>query len=219
MHTRGALAYQAIIGAVVPWQFLPGLATTVEYRFLGFAHRDYDVTVAAAPGVAAAGKLKFGNDFNHAPMIGVRYNFGAPAAPPPAAPAPAASRSSRWYQTAALRKGRFEQARGCHCFRSGVDRLAGFLQVFSERRHQPPLEDIEVSLAVPRQPDYRRIVGRRQVPREFEVRRRVHRPEQPGDDLCRQVAGVTSAHEYDVGDEGRCASKRPPNVTPERPDK
>lgn len=97
--TRGALAYQAIIGAVVPWQFLPGLATTVEYRFLGLAHRDYDVTVAAAPGVAAAGKLKFGNDFNHALMIGVRYNFGAPAAPPPAAPmpsaapAPAASRS------------------------------------------------------------------------------------------------------------------------------
>jgi OmpA-OmpF porin, OOP family len=97
--TRGALAYQAIIGAVVPWQLLPGLATTVEYRFLGLAHRDYDVTVAAAPGVAAAGKLKFGNDFNHALMIGVRYNFGAPAAPPPAAPipsaapAPAASRS------------------------------------------------------------------------------------------------------------------------------
>ena len=66
------------------------------------------------------------------------------------------------------------------------------------------------------QPDYRRVVGRRQVPRGFEVRRRVHRPEQPGDELCRQVAGVTSAHEYDVGDEGRGARTRPPNVTPER---
>ena len=42
--TRGALAYQAIIGAVIPFQFLPGLATTIEYRFLGLAHRDYDLT-------------------------------------------------------------------------------------------------------------------------------------------------------------------------------
>ena len=32
--TRGALAYQAIIGVVIPFQFLPGLATTIEYRFL-----------------------------------------------------------------------------------------------------------------------------------------------------------------------------------------
>ena len=32
--TRGALAYQAIIGAVVPFQILPQLATTIEYRFL-----------------------------------------------------------------------------------------------------------------------------------------------------------------------------------------
>src|SRR3954451_17958111 len=38
-ENRGALAYQAIIGAVVPFQFLPGLGTTLEYRFLGTAHR------------------------------------------------------------------------------------------------------------------------------------------------------------------------------------
>jgi OmpA-OmpF porin, OOP family len=99
--TRGALAYQAIIGAVIPFQFLPGLATTIEYRFLGLAHRNYDVTAAAAPGAAAGGKLKFGNDFNHSLLIGVRYNFGAAAEPPPpapsamptATPAPAAARS------------------------------------------------------------------------------------------------------------------------------
>jgi OmpA-OmpF porin, OOP family len=97
--TRGALAYQAIIGTVIPFQFLPGLATTIEYRFLGLAHRDYDVTAAAAPGAAIPGRLKFGNDFNHSLLIGVRYNFGAPtpvspAAPMPiAAPAPAAARS------------------------------------------------------------------------------------------------------------------------------
>jgi outer membrane protein OmpA-like peptidoglycan-associated protein len=97
--TRGALAYQAIIGTVIPFQFIPGLATTIEYRFLGLAHRDYDFTAAAGPGAATPGRLKFGNDFNHSLLIGVRYNFGAPAAASPAAPmataapAPAASRS------------------------------------------------------------------------------------------------------------------------------
>jgi OOP family OmpA-OmpF porin len=89
--TRGALAYQAIIGATIPFQFVPGLATTIEYRFLGLADRDYDVTATAAPGVAAGGKLKFGNDFNHSLLIGVRYNFGAPAPAAPTAPAPVAS--------------------------------------------------------------------------------------------------------------------------------
>ena len=88
---RGALAYQAIIGAVIPFQFLPGLATTIEYRFLGLADRKYDATEAVAPGVAGSGRLKFGNDFNHALLIGVRYNFGAPPTPPPAAPAPIAA--------------------------------------------------------------------------------------------------------------------------------
>jgi outer membrane protein OmpA-like peptidoglycan-associated protein len=97
--TRGAFAYQAILGVVIPFQFLPSLATTIEYRFLGLAHRDYDITATSAPGVTSVGKLKFGNDFNHSLLIGVRYNFGAPAQPAPvapiptAAPAPAAARS------------------------------------------------------------------------------------------------------------------------------
>jgi OOP family OmpA-OmpF porin len=97
--TRGALAYQAIVGVVLPFQFLPSLATTIEYRFLGLAHRDYDVSTSVVPGATTPGKLKFGNDFNHSLLIGVRYNFGAPtllspAAPTPtAAPAPAAARS------------------------------------------------------------------------------------------------------------------------------
>jgi len=89
--TRGAFAYQAIIGAVVPFQFFPGLATTIEYRFLGLTHRNYDFTASAAPGTATTGRLKFGNDFNHSLLLGVRYNFGAPPPPPPAAPAPVAA--------------------------------------------------------------------------------------------------------------------------------
>lgn len=88
---RGALAYQAIVGAVIPFQFLPQLATTIEYRFLGLADRTYDVTAAAVPGGATPGRLKFGNDFNHSLLIGVRYNFGAPTPQPPAAPAPTAA--------------------------------------------------------------------------------------------------------------------------------
>jgi OmpA-OmpF porin, OOP family len=97
--TRGALAYQAIIGMVIPFQFAPGLATTIEYRFLGLADRKYDFTETTVPGAATPGRLKFGNDFNHSLLIGVRYNFGAPtpvspAAPTPtAAPAPAPARS------------------------------------------------------------------------------------------------------------------------------
>ncbi len=97
--TRGALAYQAIIGAVLPFQFLPALATTIEYRFLGLAHRDYNFTATTVPGATTPGKLKFGNDFNHSLLIGIRYNFGAPPPPAPVvpmatvAPAPAAARS------------------------------------------------------------------------------------------------------------------------------
>ncbi|WP_428484196.1 OmpA family protein [Rhodopila sp.] len=97
--TRGALAYQAIIGAVIPFQFLPNLATTIEYRFLGLADRNYDTAATIAPGVVVDGKQKFGNDFNHSLLIGLRYNFGAPPVAPPsapspvAAPAPAAARS------------------------------------------------------------------------------------------------------------------------------
>ncbi len=44
--TRGAFAYQAIIGAVIPFQILPSLATTIEYRFLGMTDRTYDFTPA-----------------------------------------------------------------------------------------------------------------------------------------------------------------------------
>ena len=89
--TRGALAYQAIIGTVIPFQFAPGLATTIEYRFLGLAARKYDFTASAVPGATTPGRLKFGNDFNHSLLIGVRYNFGAPTPVTPAAPTPVAS--------------------------------------------------------------------------------------------------------------------------------
>jgi OmpA-OmpF porin, OOP family len=88
--TRGALAYQAIIGTAMPISSVPGLALTAEYRFLGLASRSYDIGVQTAPGATSTfGKVKLGNDFNHAILFGVRYNFGQ-SPPPPPAPAPTA---------------------------------------------------------------------------------------------------------------------------------
>jgi OOP family OmpA-OmpF porin len=95
--TTGAIAYQFILGAAVPIPAVRGLAMTAEYRFLGVGSRSYDVSAIAAPGGAAIpGSVKLGNDFNHAVLIGLRYNFLPPPPPPPAAapvPAQAPARS------------------------------------------------------------------------------------------------------------------------------
>jgi OmpA-OmpF porin, OOP family len=96
--TRGAIAYQFILGGAMPIPQVYGLALTAEYRFFGMGSRKYNVATQAAPGTPVTfGTMKLGNDFNHAVLIGLRYNFGAiPPAPPPApaaAPAPAPSRS------------------------------------------------------------------------------------------------------------------------------
>ena len=86
--TTGAIAYQFILGGAVPIPAVPGLALTAEYRFLGVGSRTYDVAAIAAPGEAVVpSRVKLGNDFNHALLIGLRYNF-LPPPPPPPAPAP-----------------------------------------------------------------------------------------------------------------------------------
>jgi OOP family OmpA-OmpF porin len=82
----------------MPIRQVPGLALTAEYRFFGVGSRKYNVAAQAAPGTPVAfGTAKLGNDFNHAVMIGLRYNFNQPPPPPPpapaAAPAPAPTRS------------------------------------------------------------------------------------------------------------------------------
>jgi len=111
-ETTGAFAYQAIVGAAFPLTFVPGLAFTAEYRFLGTANnRSYNGTaVATSTGgttatgtttagttASAPGTVKFGPSYNHAILVGLRYNFGvAPPPPPPApvaVPAPAPTRS------------------------------------------------------------------------------------------------------------------------------
>ncbi len=96
---RGAFAYQAILGTAVPLGYT-GLALTIEYRFMGQLSRNFDTAAFSATGVPiATGRIKLGNDFNHALLVGFRYTFGVtPPAPPPApapiaAPAPAPARS------------------------------------------------------------------------------------------------------------------------------
>ena len=96
--TYGAIAYQFILGGAMPIPQVRGLAFTAEYRFFGVGSRKYNVSAQAAPGTPVTFvTATLGNDFNHAVMIGLRYNFGQPPPPPPpapaAAPAPAPTRS------------------------------------------------------------------------------------------------------------------------------
>jgi len=94
--TKGSFAYQAMLGAAFPIPAAPGLAVTAEYRFMGLAgNRNYSGTATAGP-FSAPATLQSTNDFNHAFLIGLRYNFGVAPAPMPAAmvaPAPAPARS------------------------------------------------------------------------------------------------------------------------------
>jgi outer membrane protein OmpA-like peptidoglycan-associated protein len=90
--TKGAFAYQAILGAAFPIPSAPGLAVTAEYRFMGLAgNRDYNFGGAS---------VRASDDYNHSILVGIRYAFGATAvaqtaaaAAPMAAPAPAPARS------------------------------------------------------------------------------------------------------------------------------
>ena len=83
-QTKGAFAYQAILGAALPIASAPGLSVTAEYRFMGLAgDRNYS-------------GIKLENDFNHSVLIGLRYEFGAPA-PAPMAPMPVADMGAKTF--------------------------------------------------------------------------------------------------------------------------
>lgn len=83
--TEGSFAYQGIIGAAIPISGAPGLALTVDYRFVGMTgDRNYSATLNGG-----AARYKLDNNYNNIFMVGFRYAFGAPA-PAPVAPAPAA---------------------------------------------------------------------------------------------------------------------------------
>ncbi|CAH0160579.1 OmpA family protein [Roseomonas sp. CECT 9278] len=92
--TDGRFAYQAIVGAALPIQSVPGLALTAEYRFFGTLSPEFNATAVNANGVTRRSTVEVDN-FNHSVLVGVRYNFGqAPrTAPVPAAAAPAPART------------------------------------------------------------------------------------------------------------------------------
>jgi OmpA-OmpF porin, OOP family len=80
--TRGAFAYQAILGMAYPIEAVPGLALTAEYRFMGLdGSRSYGVVISPTVGPAVYGEITPRTDYNHSILIGMRYAFGAP--PPP----------------------------------------------------------------------------------------------------------------------------------------
>jgi outer membrane protein OmpA-like peptidoglycan-associated protein len=97
--TKGSFAYQAIVGAALPLPMVaPGLAATLEYRFMGTTgNRTYGATAsvlnaAGATVASVPAAVQFGPTYNHAVLVGLRYNFGVAPPPPPApAPAPAAA--------------------------------------------------------------------------------------------------------------------------------
>jgi outer membrane protein OmpA-like peptidoglycan-associated protein len=90
--TDGRFAYQAILGAAMPINDVPGLAVTAEYRFLGTLEHDIDTTSSGGGFEVSRGGTKSEN-YNHSLLLGIRYAFNqAPPPPPPvAAPAPAAA--------------------------------------------------------------------------------------------------------------------------------
>jgi len=88
--TKGALAYQGIVGAAYPIAAIPGLDATLEYRFIGITgSRKLDFGYPY-PQSSLPASIKFGNEYDNEIRVGVRYAFGTAALMPPApAPAPA----------------------------------------------------------------------------------------------------------------------------------
>jgi len=86
-HTVGEFAYQAIIGAALPIASVPGLALTVDYRFMGLTgNRDYSGGVSGiVNGKTVSGNVRLNDDYNNIVTVGFRYAFGV--APAPVAPA------------------------------------------------------------------------------------------------------------------------------------
>ena len=96
--TDGNFAYQAIIGAAYDIPAVPGLAATIDYRFLGTTDPlNYKGQYFAGTTITRA-RIRESQDYNHTIMVGLRYAFNA--APPPvvaAAPAPAPQQAARTY--------------------------------------------------------------------------------------------------------------------------
>ena len=89
--TSGGFAWQLIGGIGVPVRAVPGLAVTLEYRYLQTA--DASVTATwSEPSQRYTANTNVSNQ-NQSVLLGVRYNFGRAPAPAPVAVVPAPARS------------------------------------------------------------------------------------------------------------------------------
>lgn len=86
----GQFAYQGIAGLAFPLEFLPGLALTAEYRFLGTLQPRLQVRFdnPATGATVARGRIE-PDSYNQSVMLGLRYSFNTTSPTP--APAPAAA--------------------------------------------------------------------------------------------------------------------------------
>jgi OmpA-OmpF porin, OOP family len=96
----GAFAAQAIVGASFPMPFAPGLSLTADYRFMDILGGEkFSGVGLSGTGTLISSGAKLSNQFENQFVLGVRYSFGAPPAPPPptpmqaAVPAPTPARS------------------------------------------------------------------------------------------------------------------------------
>jgi OOP family OmpA-OmpF porin len=93
----GALAYQVILGAALPIAAVPGLALTLEYRFMGLGTDRTINWQSFAGNQSTRASIKQSDDYNHSILLGVRYAFNAAPAAVAAPIAPAPVTASRTY--------------------------------------------------------------------------------------------------------------------------
>ena len=90
----GAFGYQAILGAALPIDSVPGLAITAEYRFMGTTGHDINGSVNARGQAGGQGQVRLNSEvdnFNHSLLIGLRYAFNAAPVVAAAAAVPVAA--------------------------------------------------------------------------------------------------------------------------------
>ncbi len=87
--TNGSVAFQGIVGVSYPLTaVLPGLAATLEYRYMEALNDDHFSGEHFQPYGVNKGNVRLSPAENHSLMLGVRYALFQPAAPMPAPPAP-----------------------------------------------------------------------------------------------------------------------------------
>jgi OmpA-OmpF porin, OOP family len=94
--SKGSFAYMAAVGFSVPLP-VPGLAATLEYRFMGLTgNQNYNIATGRPGGPGFIGSIKFKQEYDNIITVGLRYQWNNPpppapveaAAPVAAAPAP-----------------------------------------------------------------------------------------------------------------------------------